>query len=1055
MAIKRRWIGRLWTIVLVGLAFLMLALAGERLYSRPLLSMLVRALHEGSLPHVMWMPARGPGGERMMVKRMRPDLAVASSTAPSPIEFLGAESYLAGVDAPYWAFPNPVNFLGRQSNCTLTAYTDSLTELTISPVQTNYQDILHAQGQLTTAGDRPIGCADSRLGVPSNYAIIEKTGAGAYYFASATTYGLFASNTAITVGLFNDDNTTVVSTTPYEVPGTPSTLTSVDLNGDGKPDLVVVSNDPDTGVATVSVFPGNGDGTYGTRTDYVTQLIAGGVTVADVNKDNHPDLIVAGQPSSLAITDPAVQIFLNNGTGLFGPAINGPALPDKTASNAAVADFNRDGNPDIATNDGYILLGDGKGDFTLKSGLQFLAADNLIAADLNNDSKIDLATVTFFSNQTYKNTVGIFLGNGDGTFTPGQRYSSIFGGGNIGVSDLDDDGNPDIIVGFADPYIFGSDHGAASYSYFLMGRGDGTFAGATSNLALGIPDDVGPAFAVADLNGDNKPDIVTTNSGTSGLELYTLTGNGDGTFAPGASKAITAANASTSNPVLALAADLNSDKNVDAIIGITSQSAAQTGTALGDLAVFLGNGNDTFGSEIDSTFDSTAGAMIAGDFNNDKVLDVIAGGVVTTDASSNPATGAIFYLEGENNGMFDPPVQIGSPLNPVSFAVEDLNGDKNLDLVVADSGTPFATTPVAGSVLVYLGNGNGTFQSPKTLNAPEFPQAVAIADVNNDGNPDIVVLSTPSASSGQFVSTVWVFMGDGKGNFGDGMATTLDEEAQGLQVADLNGDGLPDLAISSCCGFANSEVWSGNGNGTFNGPTELPIGISSSFPILADINGDKKLDLLFSTGTSIQALLNVSGEGVPTPLPPGAIGATPTATATVKKSATPTATATHSATPTASSSGSRTATPTASRSATPTATATGATATATSTASPTPSPSPTPPGVITINPSSLDFGDKTTVGKTSNSKSVTIKNSGNKKTGTAVTIEMEGASPSVFSVKSECQKTLAPGKSCKVSVTFKPTDTTERNGSLMISDNVTGSPQSVSLSGMGKAAKNK
>lgn len=69
---------------------------------------------------------------------------------------------------------------------------------------------------------------------------------------------------------------------------------------------------------------------------------------------------------------------------------------------------------------------------------------------------------------------------------------------------------------------------------------------------------------------------------------------------------------------------------------------------------------------------------------------------------------------------------------------------------------------------------------------------------------------------------------------------------------------------------------------------------------------------------------------------------------------------------------------------------------------------------------------------------------------------MESASPSVFAMKSECKKTLEPGKNCKVSVTFKPVDdTTAETGTLMIFDNATGSPQSVKLSGIGKIAKKK
>ena len=157
-------------------------------------------------------------------------------------------------------------------------------------------------------------------------------------------------------------------------------------------------------------------------------------------------------------------------------------------------------------------------------------------------------------------------------------------------------------------------------------------------------------------------------------------------------------------------------------------------------------------------------------------------------------------------------------------------------------------------------------------------------------------------------------------------------------------------------------------------------------------------------------------------------------------------------TPTATATATQTATATATSTAIPTATAT---ATATRTATQTPTATPTP-GTLSISPSSLNFGDKTAVGKPSKAKSVTIKNSGKKKVGAAVSVEMETAAPSVFTVKSQCDKTLAPGKKCKVSVVFTPVDdTTAETGSLKIVDSATGSPQSVGLSGMGKAPKKK
>ena len=160
--------------------------------------------------------------------------------------------------------------------------------------------------------------------------------------------------------------------------------------------------------------------------------------------------------------------------------------------------------------------------------------------------------------------------------------------------------------------------------------------------SVGAP--LGPAFAVADFNGDNLPDIATTTS-ASGLSLYTLTGNGDGTFAPGATKAISTAG--VGDPLLVIAGPLTSNTSNDVVVGITTQSATTIGNGMGELAVFLGNGNDTFGSEMDTAFDTTAGAIVAGDFNNDKALDLVAGGVVTVDSDRQPGVGRSLLSRGQ------------------------------------------------------------------------------------------------------------------------------------------------------------------------------------------------------------------------------------------------------------------------------------------------------------------------------------------------------------------------------------------------------------------------
>jgi hypothetical protein len=111
--------------------------------------------------------------------------------------------------------------------------------------------------------------------------------------------------------------------------------------------------------------------------------------------------------------------------------------------------------------------------------------------------------------------------------------------------------------------------------------------------------------------------------------------------------------------------------------------------------------------------------------------------------------------------------------------------------------------------------------------------------------------------------------------------------------------------------------------------------------------------------------------------------------------------------------------------------------------------------MVSIKPDPINFGDKTEVGHTSKGKKVTIKNIDGKKSHISVTVINETALPP-FAVTSKCiEKVLAPGKSCKIKVTFAPTDTTPATGSLIVFDSASATFQSVPLSGTGKAPKQK
>ena len=363
--------------------------------------------------------------------------------------------------------------------------------------------------------------------------------------------------------------------------------------------------------------------------------------------------------------------------------------------------------------------------------------------------------------------------------------------------------------------------------------GDGTF-GAEISYSTGTTG--GSSYRtveVGDVNGDGIQDLVVSDSSPS--EFAVLLGNGDGSFRD------PIVNSGTGLDIRSMSlADINNDGILDLVTaGATSGSDR--------VEIYLGTGTGEFQSVDSVAVGNTQLDVELADLNNDGILDLVSGGLGST------TTVAL----GVGDGSFGPTTTYAEGATVLQVALEDVNGDGILDLITGET----------SEIGIRLGTGDGGFGSESTFSGSVFGMSgLLFADINSDGIADLI-----TAGSGGGDATFDLYLGNGDGTFQSNLTNAFSDytDFDDIEIADLNGDGNLDIAATvRDNNLQRLAFFLGDGTGSFNAPTTYDIGRTGFQQYtdisLGDFNEDGVLDAVYAgrEGTAAYVRIGETREGI-------------------------------------------------------------------------------------------------------------------------------------------------------------------------------------------------